>query len=58
MYTVIVNGLNVRSAPSASADVKEVLNKGDQVAVIRIETAMDVRWGLTDTGWIVMDYVE
>ena len=58
MTGTVTTLLNVRSAPSQSADIVDKLQPGTKVEILRIETISDVEWGLIDTGWIMMHYVD
>lgn len=52
-YVVVVDGLNVRAHPSATADVVGWLQAGDRVAV----REYNGKWGFIGSGWVAMRYL-
>lgn len=56
--TVIGDQVSVRSSPSANSKVIGYLDNGDVVEILRTETSLDINWALTNTGWVVADFLD
>lgn len=50
-------GLSVRSGPGTAYERLEVLNSGDKVTILEIETVNGSKWGRISKGWVSMDYI-
>lgn len=55
--TVTASGLNVRSAPGVGNPVVGSYRKGDQVKIYSQTTQNNMLWGMTDKGWVSMNYI-
>ncbi len=55
---VTVDQLTVRSSPSVSNNPIGYLDKGDIVNIRKTVHSLDINWALTDTGWVVADYLD
>ena len=54
----VLSQLTVRSTPSKESEPVGTLDAGTQVEILRREKVLGIEWGLINTGWIVMDYVQ
>ena len=55
---VTVDQLTVRSSPSVSNNPIGYLDKGTVVTIRKTVHSLDINWALTDTGWVVADYLD
>lgn len=55
---VTVDQLTVRSSPSVSNNPIGYLDKGDVVTILRTVQSLETNWALTNTGWVVADYLD
>ena len=54
---VTASGLNVRSAPGVGNSIVGSYRKGDQVKIYSQTTQNNMLWGMTDKGWVSMNYI-
>lgn len=54
---VTASGLNVRSAPGVGNTIVGSYRKGDQVKIYSQTTQNNMLWGMTDKGWVSMNYI-
>ena len=54
----VLSQLTVRSTPSKESEPVGTLDAGTQVEILRREKVLGIEWGLINTGWIVMEYVQ
>lgn len=57
-WVILTDQLNVRSAPSLSADVNKNLNRGDNLFIYETTAAEGYIWGRTGSGWVSLHYVD
>ncbi len=58
---VVLETMNVRSAPTLSAEAIGVLEEGTEVTLTRMEEIAGKRWGYTTEpvqGWVAMDFIQ
>lgn len=58
LVTVDTNGVNIRKGPGTSYEKVGKANKGDVIAITKVQQGNNYLWGQFSKGWICLDYTD